>query len=95
MKHYIIAKFNETVTDKNAAYEEIRAIYKDTASISGVNSFSIRQNCIDRANRYDVMICIDMAPEALPAWDASDIHKNWKERYGSLLSAKCIFDSID
>jgi hypothetical protein len=41
------------------------------------------------------MIEIEMDPEALPLYDKSAPHKEWKERYGGLLAAKTIFDRID
>ena len=43
-------------------------------------------------NRYDLMIEIDMEPEALDAYDRSVWHHQWKEQYGSLLEKKAIFD---
>ena len=48
--------------------------------------------CVDRANRYDLMIVLDMDKDALPNWDASDIHHRWKDEYGGLLEKKAIFD---
>ena len=36
-----------------------------------------------------------MDKEALPAYDASEPHHQWKEQYGDLLAAKTIFDSED
>lgn len=49
-------------------------------------------NCIDRPNRYDLMITIDMDEEALAAYDASDPHHEWKETFGDLIEKKAIFD---
>ena len=48
--------------------------------------------CIDRENRYDVMIVLDMDKDALSAWDASPLHHQWKDEYGALLEKKAIFD---
>ena len=50
------------------------------------------RNCIDRENRYDLAIIIDMDKAALPAWDASELHREWKSGFGSYLAAKAIFD---
>lgn len=38
------------------------------------------------------MIVLTMPSEALPAWDASDLHKRWKAEYGALIAQKAIFD---
>ena len=40
----------------------------------------------------DLMIVVDMEKSALEAWDASALHRRWKERFGSLLASKAIFD---
>jgi len=47
---------------------------------------------VARDNRYDVLIVLDMAPEALPVYDASAMHHLWKEEFGPLLAQKAIFD---
>ncbi len=94
MRHYIIAKWNEDV-DKQAVLAPVKEIFEKTLEIPGVHAVNVVPCCIDRPNRYDIMIEIDMDPEALPAYDASAPHKAWKEQYGSLLSAKTIFDRED
>ena len=38
------------------------------------------------------MICVEMEREALGLFDASDIHREWKETYGGYLETKAIFD---
>ena len=37
MKHCIIAKFNESVVDKPAAIESVKALFASAAPIEGVN----------------------------------------------------------
>ena len=37
-------------------------------------------------------MAIIAAPEGLERFDASDIHKDWKSKYGDLLESKAIFD---
>ena len=95
MFHHIIAKFNEQVTDKAALIAEIDRLYSTAAEIEGVHGCRVIPNCVDRSNRYDVMIRIEMDADKLSVWDASDLHHVWKEKYGSLLEKKAIFDSIE
>ena len=89
MKHCILAKWNETVTDKAALLAQVRALYTAADAIPGVREVTVHPCCIDRSNRYDLMIVLDMDREALPA---SDIHHRWKDEYGELLEKKAIFD---
>lgn len=95
MLHHIIVKFNETVSDKAALCEEIGQLYAGAAQIPGVHAVALKPNVINRANRYDLMIRLQMDAEALPAWDESDIHHRWKEHYGPMLEKKAIFDCDD
>lgn len=92
MKHYIIAKLKEGV-DRDALIAPVQEIFDGTLAIPGVHGAVVKPCCIDRPNRYDIMIEIDMDREALEAYDHSAPHKKWKEAYGDLLSAKTIFDS--
>ncbi len=92
MKHHILAKYKDTVENKEALLEEIRLLFADAARIPGVLGAQVIPNCIPRPNRYDLMIVVDMEKEALPGWDASALHHAWKEKYGNLLAAKAIFD---
>ncbi len=92
MKHYIIVKFSETVQEKAALYPEIETLFKRAEKIEGIHRVSFYPSVIDLPNRYDFMILLEMERGALPVFDASDIHRDWKSKYGSLLSAKAIFD---
>ena len=92
MKHYIIAKLNEGI-DRNALIGPVTAIFEEALQIPGVHSVKVKPCCIDRPNRYDIMIEIGMDKEALAAYDASAPHRKWKEAYGGMLAAKTIFDS--
>ena len=94
MKHYIIAKLKDK--EKTAEIEEpVRKLFEKTLEIPGIHGVEVKPCCIDRPNRYDLMIVIDMEKEALPVYDDSEPHKEWKELYGDMLSAKAIFDSED
>ena len=92
MKHCIIAKFNASVTDKSAAIENVKALFADAAPVDGVKNITIHENCVARDNRYDLMIAVEMEKAALPNWDASEIHHQWKEQFGGMLEKKAIFD---
>lgn len=92
MKHYIIAKYNTSVADKEALLPRICEIFSVADQIPGVYGAEVRSNCVARENRYDVMIVIDMEKEALPAYDASEMHHLWKDEFTPLLEKKAIFD---
>lgn len=92
MRHHIIVKYTDQVTDKPALDREITALFAQAAEIPGVHGADVCSNVIDRANRYDLMIVVRMERDALPAWDASDLHHRWKAQYGHLVAAKTIFD---
>ncbi len=91
MKHHIIVKFNEGV-QVETLLEPIRSIFEQTMTIPGVRGLELKRNCVARPNRYDLMIVLDMDPEALPAYDASEPHRRWKNDYGALVAKKAIFD---
>lgn len=92
MKHYIIAKYTPEVSDKAALLPKIREIFSVAGEIPGVHGAEVYPCCIDRSNRYDVMIVIDMEKEALPAYDESAMHHRWKDEFSALLEKKTIFD---
>ena len=92
MKHYIIAKLKDS-SRKNELTEPVRKLFEELLEIPGIHNVQVKSCCIDRPNRYDLMIVIDMDPDALPVYDASKPHKQWKEQYGELLEKKAIFDS--
>lgn len=92
MKHCILAKWNERVTDKGRLLQEVRGLFAAYDAVAGVHGVSVLPCCIDRPNRYDVMIVLDMEKDALSAWDESALHHRWKEEYGGLLEKKAIFD---
>ena len=95
MKHCIITKFNESVIDKPTAIESVKALFASAAPIEGVNGIVIHENCVERDNRYDLMIVVEMEKAALPNWDASEIHHRWKNQFGGMLEKKAIFDYED
>ena len=94
MKHYIIVKFVPG-TDVKALETPVRAIFEETLAIPGIHGLDMKFSCSDRANRYDLMIILDMNPEALPAYDVSEPHIRWKSEYGAIVAQKAIFDCED
>lgn len=95
MIHFVIAKFKPEIPaeEKEAMYPEILDLFSHTKSIPGIRDVRMRTNCVNRPNRYDIMIMIDMEPDALPLYDECEWHKRWKSEYGALLETKAIFDS--
>lgn len=92
MKHCIIAKFNDSVDDKAAMITRIDKLFAPAPAMDGIHGCTVLRNCIDRENRYDLAIIIDMDKAALPAWDAPELHREWKSGFGSYLTSKAIFD---
>ena len=94
MKHYIIVKFREEC-NKNELTQPIRELFQGVLDVPGVYSVQVKPNCVDRSNRYDLMIEIGMDPEALERYDACRTHHEWKQKYVELLQSKTIFDCSD
>ena len=93
MKHCIIAKYTPQAYERRAELlPRIREIFAVAGEIPGVRGAEVYPNCVARENRYDVMIVLDMDKEALPNWDASAVHHQWKGEYGALIEKKAIFD---
>ena len=94
MKHYILAKFLPEITkeQKTEMLPDIAELFGHLIWMDGINNVDVCPNCVDRDNRYDLMIEIDMEKEALPQYDGCIWHRLWKEKYGSLLEKKAIFD---
>ena len=94
MKHNILVKYKPEVTKERKAelIPEIRELFSHTTEIPGIHGVKLYPNVVDRENRYDLLIEIDMDREALEVYDSSVWHRQWKEGYGDLLANKAIFD---
>ena len=105
MKHLIIVKFKDNIWNReDAASREMLADIKkifnrtkqiegvQTQQIEGVHTVNIYENVTPRPNRHDLMIEMEMDPEALPVYDASATHQEWKAKYGDAIQSKTIFD---
>lgn len=94
MKHNILVKYKPEISKEQKAelIPEIKALFEHTTEIPGIHSVTLYPNVVERENRYDLLIEIDMEREALEAYDHSSWHKQWKDQYGGLLEKKAIFD---
>lgn len=92
MTHYIICKWKDKNAVTPAMLDEIGALFGAYHEVEGVQGVQVVPNCVNRDNRFDLMIRIRMEKEALLNWDASRIHHEWKEKYGDLIEKKTIFD---
>ena len=91
MKHYIIIKVNDPAALPGLA-AKAEEIFPKTLSIPGVEAVEVHRSCSDIPNRFDLMIIIDMQPEALPVYDVSKAHQEWRRICDPLLENKAIFD---
>ena len=92
MKHCILVKWNKEVLDKHEFIKTVKSVFDKLLKIDGIHEVTYRENCIDRANRYDLLISIDMDKAVLPVYDTSAPHLEWKEKYGKYVENKAIFD---
>lgn len=92
MLHHILVKWKERPADPSALHEQIQALFNQTLTLPGVHGVELIPNVVDRPNRYDLLIRIDMDMDALPVYDACEAHHCWKEQYGPLIEKKAIFD---
>ena len=94
MKHDILIKYKPEISNERKAelIPEIGELFSHTTEIPGIHGVKLYPNVVDRENRYDLLIEIDMEREALEAYDSSVWHRQWKEQYGDLLANKAIFD---
>ena len=81
MKHYIIAKFKDR-RDTEKLLPEIKELFNETLKIPGVESFIIHKSNSTRENRCSIMIEMNLSAEGLNNFDASEVHKKWKDTYG-------------
>ncbi|MCQ2611415.1 MAG: hypothetical protein MJ169_06650 [Treponema sp.] len=92
MKHHIIVKFKKEAPELSQMLPRIQQIFSGVLKVSGVSSYELIPNCIDRSNRYNLMIVITMDKNALESYDACDAHHQWKDEFTALIESKAIFD---
>lgn len=91
MWHYIIVKFSDEI-NINDLIGPITDLFNRALDIDGVNDINIYSNCINKTNRHDLMIKMHLTNEGLENFDNSNLHKEWKEKYGKYIVDKTIFD---
>ena len=94
MKHDILIKYKPEISKARKAelIPEIQALFDHTTEIPGIYAVKLYPNVVERDNRYDLLIEIDMERESLDAYDHSVWHQQWKDQYADLLEKKAIFD---
>lgn len=92
MLHHILVKWNEEADSREIMLAKAAEAFSAATDIPGVSVCELIPSCSDRANRYDLMIRMEMTPEGLEAYDASAMHKAWKENFSRFIAAKAIFD---
>jgi len=92
MKHCILVKWNSLVINKEEILIKVKAVFDKLNGFDGVKNVSYFQNIIDRPNRYDLMICIEMDKSFLEIYDSSQPHLEWKQNFGKFVENKAIFD---
>ena len=68
MKHYIIVKFNDDYDYLNEL-EEIQELFNKSLTIDGVDEVEIYKSNSKLANRYDLMIKMDLTHDGLKLID--------------------------
>lgn len=92
MLHYILVRYNDRAADREDLRQEIAALFDRALELPGVEEVRLHSAVIESPARYDLMIVMRMQKDALAAFDASSIHREWKERFARYVDAKAIFD---
>lgn len=92
MRHHILVKWNDQAPDHERLREEIAALFQGALAVPGIHQVNVMPNVVGRPNRYDLLILLTMEKDALPAYDACDVHHAFKDTYGDYMAAKAIFD---
>ncbi len=93
MKHLVMVKWNETVSDKKALADEVLALFeRAVAENSEIEDVELVLNAVDLPNRYDCLFIIKIDRDELPVWNNCEPHKIWKSDYSKYLQSKAIFD---
>lgn len=91
MQHYIIVKFNSEF-DYLKELDKIKNLFNEALKIADVSKINIYTCNSKLSNRYDLMIKMELTPDALITFDNSWIHTKWKNDYGKYIESKTIFD---
>lgn len=91
MKHLIIVKSTPEIDAHDFALQA-QTHFQDILEIPSVHAVKVIEGIREYENRYHFIIEIDMDKEALPAYNASKCHHDWKEKYARFIEKKAIFD---
>ena len=92
MLHYILVKWTDGPVAKQALAERAQSLFSRVTELPGVRGVSVRRGVISGDNRCDLMICMELDRQALPGYDASALHRAWKEEFAPYIRQKTIFD---
>ena len=92
MRHMILVKLREGEGMPEDFAREIGPLFGRALEIDGVHAVRVIPACITAPNRCDVLIEMELTPEGLRAFDASELHAEWKRRFAQRLAYKAIFD---
>lgn len=92
MLHYILVKWKEGRLDKATLSDRAAALLTQAVILPGVEGVMVQQACMFGERRGDLMVCMKLERNALPAFDASNIHRKWKEVFGPYIQQKMVFD---
>lgn len=92
MKHCILVKWIPEIKNKKELLPDIHSIFDKLLILDGIYNVKIYENIVDRSNRFDLLICIEMEKSVLPIYDESEPHRLWKEKYGKFVEKKAVFD---
>ena len=93
MKHYIIVKFRKDA-DQKKLVPGIRDLFEGCREIEGVRRANVFTSAYQLADRFDLMIRIDMKKEGMEHFLSSDLNRKWEEAYGPYLENVTVFDTI-
>lgn len=90
MKHCILVKFKSSFNLDNEL-DNIKRIF-NSININGIKNIDYKLNCVNKDNRYDLMIIIDMDKDALDEYINCKEHHKWKDVYSDYIEKKAIID---
>lgn len=93
MLHYILVQWMETGESKEELSRRAERLFTQAGLPDIIRRLKIRRAVVEGPNRCDLMICVELDGEqGLAAFDASLLHRQWKEEFGPVIRQKAIFD---
>lgn len=91
IQHHILIKWREGI-DRAAMVTAVTNVFSEALGIDGVEKLTVKPSSSDRPNRYDLLVILTVTEDGLLRYDASGMHRKWKEDYGEKIEKKAIFD---